>query len=399
MSTVTPIGSTRYDVIVVGARAAGASTAMLMARRGLRVLLLDRRRPGTDTLSTHAQMRGATLQLLRWGLLDRIRRTDAPPIRQTTFHYGDAVEVVDLKPSAGVEALYAPRRTVLDTMLVDAAREAGVDVRFGVTVQDLLRNDDGRVIGVLARSRSGVPLRIVAPITVGADGVRSVVARHAGATVQRRGTNAGAIIYSHWSGPIADGYEWFYRPGVSAGLIPTNHGETCIWVGAPSDRFMHELRWDPEAAFHNVLNEVSPEAAARLASLGRRQSRFSGFPGMPGFLRRPFGDPGRLDAVELCVLDERRFAAARRMDRVHFLAHDLRRIQVRGLPGRKCGEDRLELFAGHGCAPLGDDCADEIADEMRIRGQDTRIWAALGRSDSTDCRATRERWDLPRTRQ
>lgn len=290
MSNITPIGSTRYDVIVVGARAAGASTAMLMARRGLRVLLVDRRQPGSDTLSTHAQMRGATLQLQRWGLLDRIRRTDAPPIRQTTFHYGDAVEVVELKPNAGVEALFAPRRTVLDTMLVDAAREAGVDVRFGVTVQDLLRNDDGRVIGVWAHARSGAPLRIVAPITIGADGVRSVVARQAGATVQHRGANAGAIIYSHWSGPLADGYEWFYRPGVTAGMIPTNHGQTCVWVGAPSDRFMHELRWDLEAAFHQVLTETSPEAAARLASLGRRESRFSGFAGMPGFLRRPCGD-------------------------------------------------------------------------------------------------------------
>ena len=111
-----------YDAIVVGARVAGASTAMLLARRGLRVLMVDRRRPGTDTLSTHAQMRGAVLQLQRWGLMDRVTSTGAPPIRRTTFHYGDAVEVVDLKPGAGVEALYAPRRDVLDSILVEVSR-------------------------------------------------------------------------------------------------------------------------------------------------------------------------------------------------------------------------------------------------------------------------------------
>jgi flavin-dependent dehydrogenase len=290
MPFVSTTGSIHYDAIVVGSRVAGASTAMLMARRGMRVLMLDRRQPGTDTLSTHAQMRGATLQLQRWGLLDRVKRTDAPPIRRTTFHYGDATEVVDLKPSAGVEALFAPRRTVLDTILVDAAREAGVDVRFGVTVQDLLTRN-GRVIGVIARSQTGQPMRVVAPITIGADGVRSVVARRAGATVEHSGANASAVIYGYWSGPIADGYEWFYRPGSSAGLIPTNHGETCAWVSVPSARFMRELRGDLEGSFHRVLTETTPEGAARLRSLGRRERRFAGFAGIPGFLRRPYG-PG-----------------------------------------------------------------------------------------------------------
>ena len=75
----------RRDVVVVGARAAGAATAMLLARAGLSVLVVDRSRYGADTLSTHALMRGGVLQLQRWGLLERIVGAGTPPIRRTTF--------------------------------------------------------------------------------------------------------------------------------------------------------------------------------------------------------------------------------------------------------------------------------------------------------------------------
>src|ERR687897_1284149 len=137
-----------YDVVVVGARAAGAATAYLLARSGLHVLLVDRGRYGTDTLSTHALMRGGVLQLSRWGLLDEIIAAGTPPVRRTTFRYADAVVPITVKSSFGVDALYAPRRTVLDPVLVDAALAAGADVRFGVTVTGLQRDTDGSVIGV-----------------------------------------------------------------------------------------------------------------------------------------------------------------------------------------------------------------------------------------------------------
>src|SRR6058998_1057956 len=120
-----------YDVVVVGARCAGAATAMLLARAGLRVALLDRAASGSDTLSTHALMRTGVVQLQRWGLLDRVVAAGTPGIRQTVFRYGDATTTVAIKPSGGVDALYAPRRTVLDPILVDAARGAGADVTFG----------------------------------------------------------------------------------------------------------------------------------------------------------------------------------------------------------------------------------------------------------------------------
>ena len=111
----------RYDAVIVGARCAGAATAMLLARAGLRVLVVDREAYGRDTLSTHALMRGAVHQLHRWGLLDAVKASGAPAVRSSTFYYGDEAVRVPIKPRAGVDALYAPRRTVLDALLVDAA--------------------------------------------------------------------------------------------------------------------------------------------------------------------------------------------------------------------------------------------------------------------------------------
>lgn len=121
------------DVVVVGARPAGAATAMVLARAGLRVVVIDRSYYGADTVSTHALMRGGVLQLARWGLLDQVVAAGTPPVRGSVFHYGDDRIRVPIKPGFGVEALYAPRRTVLDPILVDAARDAGAEVRFGVT--------------------------------------------------------------------------------------------------------------------------------------------------------------------------------------------------------------------------------------------------------------------------
>jgi 2-polyprenyl-6-methoxyphenol hydroxylase-like FAD-dependent oxidoreductase len=164
--------SDEYDAVVVGARCAGAATAMLMARAGLRVLVLDRVHPGRDTLSTHALMSAGVLQLSRWGLLDRIVAAGTPAVTATTFHYGARAETVEL-----ADPLYAPRRTVLDTTLLAAAQEAGARVRVGMDVTELCRDRTGRVTGVRARVRGGEAVSFRAPLTIGADGLRSTVAR------------------------------------------------------------------------------------------------------------------------------------------------------------------------------------------------------------------------------
>src|SRR4051812_33251666 len=128
------------DVVVVGARCAGASTAMLLARLGHDVVLVDRATFPSDTLSTHGFSRTGVVQLARWGLLDRVLASGAPAIREVSFHAHGQTVVRPVKPRAGVDHLVAPRRHVLDTILVDAAAEDGVDVRTGISVTDVVRD-------------------------------------------------------------------------------------------------------------------------------------------------------------------------------------------------------------------------------------------------------------------
>lgn len=276
---------TDYDVIVVGGRVAGASTALLLARAGWRVLVVDRARRGSDTLSTHALMRPGVLQLERWGLLDEVIAAGTPGQDRVVFHYGD--DRIELEAS---RRLYAPRRTVLDPILVAAAERSGAEFRFGVDVRGLLRDRDGRVTGIRARDEHGATVELRAAMTLGADGRRSRVAREVDARITRRGTNAGAAIYGYWTDVETNGYEWCFRPGAGTGLIPTNDGQVCVFAGAPARRFLDELRHDLEDGLHRLLGETTPAVAARVAA-GRRVERVRGFPGLRGWLRRPWG-PG-----------------------------------------------------------------------------------------------------------
>ena len=142
-----PRTSPRYDVVIVGARPAGAATALLLARAGARVLVVERSAPGTDTLSTHALMRGSMMQLHAWGLAGELAACGAPAVRRARFFYGDDEVVLELGAQHGVDALMAPRRTVLDPMLAAAAIASGAEFRYGVSFDDVLRDSSGRVTG------------------------------------------------------------------------------------------------------------------------------------------------------------------------------------------------------------------------------------------------------------
>ena len=275
-----------YDVVVVGARAAGAATAHLLARSGLRVLLVDRGRYGTDTLSTHALMRGGVLQLSRWGLLDKIIAAGTPQVRRATFRYADAVVPVTIKPSHGVDALYAPRRTVLDPILVDAAAAAGAEVRFGIAVADLDRDRHGAVTGVTGRTRDGQAFRARARIVVGADGIRSTIAERAGAPFERVGTSAAAVTYGYWSGLQTDGYEWNFRPDAASGVIATNNGQACVFASASPRRISR----GGLAPLTQIVAESSADLAGRLAAAVPPRALRT-FTGQPGHMRRSWG-PG-----------------------------------------------------------------------------------------------------------
>jgi 2-polyprenyl-6-methoxyphenol hydroxylase-like FAD-dependent oxidoreductase len=280
----------RFDVAVVGARSAGASTAMLLARMGFRVLVVDRGQYGSDTLSTHALMRGGVQQLHHWGLLTRLKDAGTPPIRMTSFHYGDEVQEVQIKPRDGVDALYAPRRTVLDALLVDAAREAGAQVEYGVRVVDLLRAPDNRINGIVVKSPGGRVVRINADTVIGADGVRSTIARLVDSKPYRLGRHASGTIFAYWSGLEVSGYHWYYRPGVSAGVIPTNDGLSCVFVSLNSQGFREEIAHDIPSGYQRLLGQSDPDLA-RVVSQAERIGNFRGFPGAVGFLRQSWG-PG-----------------------------------------------------------------------------------------------------------
>jgi 2-polyprenyl-6-methoxyphenol hydroxylase-like FAD-dependent oxidoreductase len=279
-----------YDAVVVGARCAGASTAMLLARAGLRVLAVDRDREGSDTVSTHALMRGGVVQLARWGLIDRLRATGTPAIRTATFHYGDEALAVPIKPRDGVDALFAPRRTVLDPLLVDAARAAGAQVVHGAALAELVRSASGRVEGAVIESVDGSRARVAARIVIGADGLRSRVARLVGAPIEREGLHATGVVYGHWSGVEVEGYHWHYLPGVSAGAIPTSDERTCVFVAIPPRRLLDALPGGVDALYREVMAEAAPGLAAALGS-APLDAKLRPFPGTRGFMRRAWG-PG-----------------------------------------------------------------------------------------------------------
>ena len=254
------------------------------------MLAIDRAHYASDTVSTHALMRAGVVQLSRWGVLEGIKAAGTPVVRATSFHYGDEVIAVQIKPQPDIEGLYAPRRTVIDRLLVDAAQHAGATITFETHLVDLIRSEDGRVRGVRIKDGHDRERQVSAGLVIGADGVHSTVARLVGADCYRTGRHATGVIFSYWKGPAFDGYHWYYNPGVSAGAIPTNDGLTCIFASVPQPRFHETMKHGTDAGYRQVLRECSPDLAA-VAEQSERMEKYRGFAGERGFFRQSFG-PG-----------------------------------------------------------------------------------------------------------
>jgi 2-polyprenyl-6-methoxyphenol hydroxylase-like FAD-dependent oxidoreductase len=278
--------SERWDAIVVGARCAGSPTAMHLARRGHRVLLVDRATFPSDTVSTHLLHPVAVALLRRWGLLDRLVATGCPPIHTYVVDFGPFT----LSGSPGTPdapVAYCPRRTVLDELLVRAAADAGAEVREGFTV-DALVVEGGRVTGVKGRSRSGAAVVERAEVVVGADGRHSLVAREVRAPAYDEKEPLLCAYYSYWSGlPMGGRFEQYVRPYRGCAATPTHGGLTLVIAGWPQREF-EARRHDVERSYLETLALV-PELAARMRG-ARREERISGA-SVPNYFRRPYG-PG-----------------------------------------------------------------------------------------------------------
>ncbi|MGH3777684.1 MAG: NAD(P)/FAD-dependent oxidoreductase [Pseudonocardiaceae bacterium] len=276
----------RYDAIVVGARCAGSPTAMLLARKGFNVLVVDRATFPSDTISTHLVHPPGIAALKRWGLLERLTATGCPPISTYSFDFGPFT-IAGAPGTADIPVAYGPRRTVLDKLLVDAASEAGAEVREGFTVSEVLI-EDGRVIGVRGHNKGGPSVTEYARVVIGADGWHSRVAKVVHPEQYHEKPQLLAGYYTYWSGLPTDGrFESYIRPDRGFAAWPTNDDLTLVIGGWPFAEFEANKK-DIEGNYLKML-DLAPHFAERVRA-ARREARFVGT-AVPNFFRKPYG-PG-----------------------------------------------------------------------------------------------------------
>jgi 2-polyprenyl-6-methoxyphenol hydroxylase-like FAD-dependent oxidoreductase len=282
------MGAGRHDVIVVGARVAGAATAMLLARQGLRVLAVDRASFPSDTVSSHQlQVPGVAL-MQRWGLLGTLAAAGTPAVRRVRFDAGGGLVLDGQFPGyQGADALYSPRRTLLDSVLVQAARQAGAEVRETFRVTQVTASG-GRVTGIRGSARGRPAVTETASLVIGADGKRSLVAGAVAARRYRERPVRSFASYSYWAGVPVSGGELYQRPGRAVAVFPTNDGLTMIYVAAPIAEFA-AARADLDGHVLRAL-DLCGDLGER-ARAGSRAERLRTTPDQPNTFRCPHG-PG-----------------------------------------------------------------------------------------------------------
>jgi flavin-dependent dehydrogenase len=255
-----------HDVIIVGARSAGASTALLLARRGYRVLLVDRASFPSDAISSHYIHVAGVARLRRWGGLEEgIVASGAPKVRGQLFDVGAFALRGTVHSAGGTDYGYAPRRTVFDRLLVDAAVAAGAELRTGYGVTGLTF-EAGHVSGI--RGERGTER---ARIVVGADGRRSTVARAAGAVAYEERPARTCYHYSYWEGVGVEAAELYWRERSALLAVPTHDGLTMIAMISPIGA-LRACQDDVQGTLDRAL-ETTPTLRERIAA-GRRVERF-----------------------------------------------------------------------------------------------------------------------------
>lgn len=276
-----------FDAIVIGSRCAGASTAMLLARQGRRVLLVDRATFPSDVLSGHTIQPAGVAYLKRWGVLDRVRATGVPFTSRLRFDFGPIVLEGEPVPVDGVSDSICIRRTIFDTLLAAEAADAGAEVRQGFTVKALLW-EDGQVVGIRGRDATGRMVEERARIVIGADGANSFVARAVDAHMYHEVPAKTVNVYTYWRGLDLEALELYSRPNRFFVATPTNDGLAFVNQTVPA----HEAgryRGRMEEAYMETIAEVSHLAERCVRA--ERVERFRWAPPGDGFFRVPAG-PG-----------------------------------------------------------------------------------------------------------
>jgi flavin-dependent dehydrogenase len=275
-----------YDAIVVGARCAGSPLSMLLARKGYKVLLVDRATFPSDTISTQFIWLTGTACLSRWGLLDRLRATNCPPVREIGIDLGPFSLKGSPPAMDGVTEMFCPRRTVLDKLLVDAAAEAGAQVEQAFTVTEII-SSNGRVTGIKGHKRNGAEIEESARIVIGADGRHSLVASAVGAEKYETRPVMTCCYYSFWRDVPPHPVAMRPRPDRLMVTTPTNDGLILALVSFPIAEF-DAVKSDIDRHFMASIDTV-PEISEALRA-GERVDRYYGTRDQENFFRKPHGD-------------------------------------------------------------------------------------------------------------
>ncbi len=276
------------DVIIVGARCAGSSLARLLAEAGRRVVVLDRATFPSDRLSSHLLLEKGVHLLREWGLLDDLLALGVPPVEMSRFAFGDWWVDIRHEHSEDEPPRFtcAPRRILLDQMMVEAARRAGAVVEEGVRVSSVIR-EAGRITGVVARREDGTDLTLKARVVIGADGLHSTVAAQVGSEVLFESAETTCQVYAYWRDVELDHMELGLRPGVAYGAFVADDGLVLVSVSRPV-RHWRELWQGGEDAYRATLAEAFPGAAERMFA-GTRVSPLRGTDDLPNRLRTAAG--------------------------------------------------------------------------------------------------------------
>jgi flavin-dependent dehydrogenase len=281
------VRSREYDALIIGGRVAGGSLALLLAREGRRVLVVDRDQFPSDTLSTHFMAPPAVGLLRQLGVLEEVLAAGFRPITRHRSWFDDCG--FDGPAGPGGAFSLAPRRNVLDALLIEHACRAGAEFRQRTRADGLI-TENGCVAGAVLTEIGGERHEVRAQVVVGADGKNSSVASWVGAAKYREVPGQRPAYYGYFHGirpaPEVTLEMWFGGDQIGF-LFPMRPGEDCIALEIQPDEF-EAFRADARQAFEARVKKL-PGMAQRWGE-AELEGKLHGIRSVENYFRRPYGD-------------------------------------------------------------------------------------------------------------